>query len=569
MSQQKNRPIFALIERILLSLSKFAGRAPARYGSETKPNKHNLTNLMQTNRILLLGGLAAAATTGCTRTQQPQRPMNILYIMTDDHTAQMMSCYDRRYVSTPNLDRIAADGVRFTNSFVANSLSGPSRACMLTGKHTHMNGFYDNTYCVFDNTQQTFPKLMQEAGYETAVVGKWHLGSIPTGFDHWEIVPGQGDYYNPNFIRQQGDTVRERGYLTNIITDKSIEWLRSQRNPEKPFCLLVHHKAQHRTWMADTCHLALYEDQEFDLPDNFFDDYEGRPAAAKQEMSIASDHDMDIIYDLKMWHPDVRTRLRGAYEGMVGRMDPEQRAAWENFYGPLREEFYRTNPQGRERAKWKFTRYMRDYMKTLKSLDENVGRLLDYLEEAGLADNTLVVYTSDQGFYMGEHGWFDKRFMYEESFRTPLVMRLPGGARGDIDEMVQNIDYAPTFLELAGAPIPEDIQGVSLLPLLRGEHPADWRKSLYYHYYEYPAEHMVMRHFGVRTDRWKLIHFYNDKDYCELYDLENDPTEMHNIFGQPGYEEVTRELTDELIRLETQYADTLALRLTPRPLAQK
>ena len=276
-------------------------------------------------------------------------------------------------------------------------------------------------------------------------------------------------------------------------------------------------------------------------------------------MSIASDHDMDPVYDLKMLREGKPGRLKGTYEYMLGRMNPEQRAAWDRFYEPLIEEFYRSNPQGRARAEWKYNRYMRDYLKTLKSLDDNVGRLLDYLEESGLAENTLVVYTSDQGFYMGEHGWFDKRFMYEESYRTPLVMRLPGGARGDIDEMVQNIDYAPTFLELAGADVPEDIQGESLLPLLRGEHPADWRTSLYYHFYEYPAEHMVKRHYGVSTDRWKLIHFYNDIDHWELFDLQADPHELHNLYGDPAYAEPQQEMLEELVRLQKQYDDTLAM----------
>ncbi len=529
---------------------------------------------MRTDRILFAGGLAAAtAATGCHRAPKTaDRPLNIVYIMTDDHTAQMMSCYDRRYASTPHLDRLAAEGVRFTNSFVANSLSGPSRACMLTGKHSHRNGYTDNTTCpAFDGSQQTFPKLLQEAGYETALVGKWHLGSLPTGFDYWEIVPGQGDYYNPDFIRQSGDTVRNAGYLTRIVTDKSIEWLEHGRDRSKPFCLLVHHKALHRNWMADTCHLALYEDRTFELPATFFDDYAGRPAAAAQEMSIASDHDMDPIYDLKMWRPDRESRLKATYEAFVGRMDPAQRAAWDRFYGPIVDEFYRRNPQGRERAEWKFTRYMRDYLKTLRSLDDEVGRLTDYLRDAGLLENTLVVYTSDQGFYMGEHGWFDKRFMYEESMRTPLVMRLPEGfdRRGDIDEMVQNIDYAPTFLELAGVPVPDDIQGRSLVPLLRGERPDEWREALYYHFYEYPAEHMVKRHYGVRTDRWKLIRFYDDIDWWELYDLENDPEELHNLYGKPEYADRQREMTEELIRLQRQYADTLALRLNGSAAAAK
>ena len=513
------------------------------------------------NKLIYSGLLSLSALASCTK-PATEKPLNIVYIMTDDHTAQMMSCYDTRYMETPNLDRIAADGVRFTNSFVANSLSGPSRACMITGKHSCQNGFFDNTHCVFDSTQQTFPKLLQKAGYQTALVGKWHLESMPTGFDYWEIVPGQGDYYNPRFIRQDRSTTVKHGYITNLITDDAIDWMENKRDPEKPFCLLIHHKAIHRNWMADTCNLALYEDKEFDFPDNFFDNYEGREAASAQEMSIVKD--MDMIYDLKMLRPDKKSRLKSLYESFIGRMDEAQRAAWDAFYAPIIEEFYRTNPQGKDLAKWKFTRYMRDYMKTVKSLDDNVGRVLDYLKEAGLDDNTLVVYTSDQGFYMGEHGWFDKRFMYEESMRTPLIMRLPKGydRRGDITEMVQNIDYAPTFLEIAGANIPDDIQGKSLLPLLKGKKPADWRKSLYYHFYEYPAEHSVKRHYGVRTERYKLIHFYNDIDTWELYDLAEDPTEMHNLIDVSVYDSVEAELREELKKLQTQYRDIEALELS-------
>ncbi len=480
---------------------------------------------------------------------------NIVYIMTDDHTAQMMSCYDTRYIETPNLDRIARDGVRFTQSFVANSLSGPSRACMITGKHSCANRFYDNSTCVFDGSQQTFPKLLQAAGYQTALVGKWHLESLPTGFDHWEILPGQGDYYNPNIIMQSGDTVHREGYVTNIITDDALDWLENGREAGKPFCLLIHHKAIHRNWMSDTCNLTLYEDRTFPLPDNYYDDYEGRPAAAAQEMSIIKD--MDLVYDLKMLYPGHESRLRWLYGQFIGRMNPEQRAAWDKVYDPIIADFKARKLTGRELSEWKFQRYMRDYMKTVKSLDDNVGRVLDYLEANGLLDNTLVVYTSDQGFYMGEHGWFDKRFMYEESMRTPLVMRLPKGfdRRGDITEMVQNIDYAPTFLELAGVEVPADMHGRSMVPLLRGEQPADWRDALYYHYYEYPAEHMVKRHYGVRTDRYKLIHFYNDIDVWELYDLKNDPAEMHNIYGQEGTEEIVKQLKQRLAQLQEQYDD--------------
>lgn len=507
-------------------------------------------------------GVAAASAHASDRAdsrKQQTKPFNIVYIMTDDHTAQAMSCYDRRLISTPNLDRIAARGVRFTNSYVANSLSGPSRACMLTGKHSHKNGFTDNTTCVFDASQPTFPKYLQKAGYQTALFGKWHLESLPQGFDCWEILPGQGDYYNPRFIRQNGDTITRHGYLTHLITDRSIEWLDKERDRSKPFCILVHHKAIHRNWMADTADLELFEDREFPVPENFFDRYEGRRAAAEQEMSIASPHDMDIIYDLKMYNPQLQTRLKSTYEDFVGRMDPQQRQRWEEFYTPIREKFYADSLSGNALALWKYQRYIRDYLKVVKSLDDNVGRLLDYLEANGLMDNTLVVYTSDQGFYMGEHGWFDKRFMYEESFRTPLVMSLPKGLdrRGDITEAVQNIDYAPTFLDLAGVPVPDDMQGISLMPLLRGDSVSSWRPTLYYHFYEFPAEHMVKRHYGVRDSRYKLIHFYNDIDSWELYDLQEDPSEMHNLYGKPGTEAVTSDMMEKLRQAMEYYDDPI------------
>ncbi len=489
---------------------------------------------------------------------------NVVYIMTDDHTAQMLSAYDTRYVSTPNLDRIAADGVRFTRSYVANSLSGPSRACMLTGKHSHKNGFTNNEHGIFDGSQQTMPKLLQAAGYQTALIGKWHLVSIPTGFDFFNIVPGQGDYYNPDFITMAGDTVVEKGYLTNIITDKAINWLENERDASRPFALFIHHKACHRNWLPEMKYIREYEDRTFPLPATFTDDYAGRPAAAAQEMEIASNEHMDILYDTKMMRPGLRTRLSPNYFRMLSRMDSEDRADYDAFYDSLSLDFYSRNLEGEALAEFKYQRYMRDYAKVLKSLDDNVGRTLDYLDRAGLLDSTLVVYTSDQGFYMGEHGWFDKRFMYEESYATPLVMRLPEGlkARGDVSELVQNIDYAPTFLDLAGAPIPADIQGESLVPLLRGEHPKNWRKSLYYHYYEYPAEHSVKRHYGVSTaDGWKLIHFYQDIDVWELYDLNADPQELHNLYGLPGYEKQTKRLMRELVKLQKQYDDQDALRL--------
>ena len=515
------------------------------------------------NYLLPLAGLAVLSGCAGTKKADQKKPLNIVYIMSDDHAYQMMSCYNPNHIQTPNLDQIAREGVRFTNSFVCNSISGPSRAVLLTGKHSHKNGYTDNAQGArFDGNQQTVQQLLQEGGYQTAMIGKWHLGSTPTHFDYWTILPGQGDYYNPDFITPEG-TFRKEGYVTNIITDMSIDWLRHKRDTAKPFCLFVHHKAIHRNWMADTCDLDLYEDKTFELPANFWDDYQGRLAAAKQEMSI--DKDMTMIYDLKMLDDDIEDHYRTIYirengtQGTYGRMNDAQKAAWDRHYQPIIDDFKKANLSGKELAEWKYQRYMRDYAKVVKSLDDNVGRLLDELEKEGLLENTLVIYDSDQGFYMGEHGWFDKRFMYEESMRTPLIMRLPEGfdRRGDITQLVQNIDYAPTFLDLAGLPIPEDIQGVSLLPLLKGENPKDWRKSLYYHFYEYPAEHAVCRHYGVRTERYKLMHFYNDIDSWELYDLQADPSEMHNLYGQPGTEEITNQLMDELERLQVLYDDPI------------
>ena len=511
-------------------------------------------------KTMALMALSSATLLQANGQSKEKKPLNIVYIMTDDHTAQMMSCYDKRYMHTPNLDRIAEHGVRFTSSYVANSLSGPSRACMITGKHSHANGFTDNTTCVFDASQPTFPKMLQRAGYQTAVFGKWHLESLPTGFDKWEIVPGQGDYYNPSFIEMNGDTINQKGYLTDLITDKSIDWIENQRDKGKPFCILIHHKAIHRNWLSKIEDLHLYEDRTFPVPRNFYDDYEGRPAAAAQEMSI--DKDMDLIYDLKMDRDDLNSSLKPIYLNMIKRMNPQERKAWHEFYDSIASDFYSRDLKGRELAEWKFQRYVRDYMKVVKSLDDNVGRVLDYLEKSGLIENTIVVYTSDQGFYIGEHGWFDKRFMYEESFHTPLIMRLPEGfdRRGDISEMVQNIDYAPTFLEIAGAPIPDDMQGMSLMPLLRGDKNVKWRDALYYHFYEYPAEHSVKRHYGVSNGRYKLIHFYNDIDHWEFYDLLNDPYEMHNIYNVLAVKPLVEKMRHRLVELQKQYKDPIISR---------
>lgn len=528
---------------------------------------------MKNQHLYLFTGITAFLTSSIafpqhTQAQTEQKPMNILYIMSDDHSYQTISAYDQRYTKTPNIDRLANEGVLFENSFVANSISGPSRACLLTGKHSHKNGFTNNSTS-FDGAQQTFPKLLQQEGYQTAIVGKWHLHSDPTGFDYWNILPGQGEYYNPMFI-DNGVRKKIDGYATNITTDIALDWLENGRDKDKPFCMLLHHKAPHRSWMPDTCDLGLFDNVEFPLPENFFDNYEGRRAAKEQEMSIIDD--MDIIYDLKM--ADVENEIHSNNKGLEamgrdmylktdkpGRMNEAQKKAWDRYYQPLIKEFKDQKLQGKELANWKFQRYMKDYLSVIHSVDRNIGRVLDYLEQAGLLENTIVVYTSDQGFYMGEHGWFDKRFMYQESYRTPLLIRYPGGKHRVINQMVQNIDHASTFLELAGATIPNDLQGESYLTLLKGENPSKWRKSLYYHFYEYPAEHAVKRHYGISTDRYKLIHFYDDIDEWELYDLKKDPQEMNNLYTNPKYKKLIKKLKSELSGLQKKYDDPIESQL--------
>jgi arylsulfatase A-like enzyme len=501
-------------------------------------------------------GLALIWISACTSPEKevPARP-NILYIMTDDHSFQTISAYGSKLISTPNIDRIANEGIRFTNSFVGNSICAPSRATMLTGKHTHKNGQMTNEV-TFDGSQVTYPKLLQQAGYKTAMIGKWHLKSDPTGFDYWNILPGQGEYYNPDFIRM-GENVRYEGYCTTITTDLALDWLEGVEKGQ-PFCLLLQHKAPHRTWQPDTIHFDEFKDKIYPVPANFFDNYEGRRAAAEQKLSIRED-DMDLRYDLKMQDESIPSRF--PWIDHTARMNPEQKRAWETHYKPIKENFLAQNLRGADLHIWKYQRYMRDYLACIRSVDENIGRVLKYLEDNGFLDNTLIVYTSDQGFYMGEHGWFDKRFMYEESFRTPLVMRLPKGysAKGDINQMVQNIDYAPTFLDIAGLEIPKEIQGISMKPLLNAEKNLDWREAVYYHYFEFPNEHMVKRHYGIRNERYKLIHFYFEIDEWEFYDLQNDPSEMNNLINNPSYNETIQKMKEELKELIIKYDDDIAM----------
>jgi arylsulfatase A-like enzyme len=486
-----------------------------------------------------------------------QKP-NILYIMADDHAYQAISAFGYGLIQTPNIDRLAMEGVLFENSFVTNSICAPSRAVLLTGKHSHLNGVLDNNL-PFDGAQQTFPKLLRQAGYETVMIGKWHLKTIPTGFDYFRILRDQGEYYNPFFIGD-GDTTQISGYVTDITTDLALDWLKS-RSGDKPFCMLLHHKAPHRNWMPNLKYLSLYDDHDLPVPETYFDDYETRSAAAReQKMEVA--RDMMDAWDLKIKpeDPDVNNWEEKGYAWHYGKlMTDEQRAVWDAHYDPLNEIYKNSDMTDRERAIWKYQRYIKDYLRCIASVDENVGRVLDAFDEMGLAENTLVVYTSDQGFYLGEHGWFDKRFMYKESFRTPLLMRYPGMIKDGkvVTQLVQNLDFAPTFLDLAGVQVPEDMQGLSLIPLLKEENPGDLRKSIYYHYYEYPGAHMVKRHYGIRNDRYKLIHFYYDIDAWELYDMKNDPNELNNLIEDPDYGDLIHSLKDDLKQLQVQYKDTI------------
>lgn len=492
--------------------------------------------------LAVLCGLIVSASASAA----PRRP-NILFIFSDDHACQGVSAYGSKLIQTPNLDRLANDGMRFDRCLVTNSICGPSRATILTGKYSHRNGFYNNSNSRFDGTQTTFPKLLQQAGYQTALFGKWHLVSDPTGFDAWEILPGQGAYYNPPMLRQ-GERVRHQGYVSDVITDLSLDWLK-QRNPAKPFLLMCQHKAPHREWEPNVKYLGHDRDRPYPEPPTLFDDYAGRGRAERdQDMTIEKTM---TARDLKLVAPQ--------------QLSPEQRQAWDAYYEPRNAAFRQANPQGQDLVRWKYNRYLHDYLACVLSVDESVGRLLKYLDDAGLAENTLVVYSSDQGFFLGEHGWFDKRWIFEESLRTPLLVRWPEGMRegkakpGSVERrIVSNLDLAETFLDAAGVPIPPDMQGRSLLPLLRGAPPADWRESFYYHYYEYPAPHHVRPHYGIVTPRYKLVHFYHsDADYWELFDLEQDPRETRSVFGEPEYAAIQKSLEEQLPRLraELKYPD--------------
>ncbi|BDD01094.1 sulfatase [Persicobacter psychrovividus] len=480
----------------------------------------------------------AQAATHTDQVSQQKRP-NILYIMSDDHAIRAISAYKSdiaKLAPTPNIDRLANEGTLFMRNYCANSLCGPSRATVLTGTHSHINGFMANDGKThFNGNQPTIANILRKNGYQTAVIGKWHLISNPVGFDHWEILHDQGEYNNPDFITKDG-THQEKGYVTSIITKKCENWL-DHRDKSKPFFLMMHHKAPHRNWVPDAKNYHLYEDIHFPVPSNYFDDYKGRVAAGKQEMSIA--RDMYEGHDLKMVRGiDSDSLLYDRWpQVFFGRMTKEEKQAFLDAYRERNNEFYSKKRSPKEIAIWKYERYMQEYLATIHSVDESVGEIYDYLKRNNLLDNTIVVYTSDQGFYTGEHGWFDKRWMYEESYRMPLMIRDPFiKAKGKkINALTQNIDFAPTFLDMCGVKAPEIMQGKSFLGLMDGSvSEKNWRKYLYYHFYEYPGFHSVHRHDGVSDARYKLLDFYQDGNY-EMYDLKTDPTEMHNIFGKKKY----------------------------------
>jgi len=486
-------------------------------------------------------------------TAQSSRP-NILVILSDDHAEQAISAYGGSLMQTPNIDRIAKEGAIFRNSFVTNSICAPSRAVFLTGKYSHMNGLIDNSPGRrFDGSQQQLQKLLGQEHYQTAWIGKWHLQSLPQGFNYWRILPDQGNYFQPDFIHMNEDTVRHTGYVTNLISDFSLEWLRT-RKTDQPFFLVVGEKATHRNWMPDVQDLGAFDNIDFPLPDNFFDDYKNRIAAFEQDMTISKT--MILSSDLKVGNQK--------YSGVFSRLSPEEKASYENYYNKVTEELDKVKDDSVALVKWKFQRYLKDYLSTAKSMDRNIGRILNYLDSTGLSKNTIVIYTSDQGFYMGEHGWFDKRFMYEESLRTPLVMRYPGVIQPgtQVNQMVVNIDLAPTLLALAGVKPNAEMQGSNFAALLKQTQSSKgWRTSLYYHYYEYPEPHRVAPHLGIRTEQYKLIRFYGPHNDFELYDIKKDPHEMNNLYTSMSSSVIVQQLKKELLDLARKYKDNDAIKI--------
>ena len=491
-----------------------------------------------------------------------QKP-NIVFIFSDDHAPHAIGAYNGWLKSvnpTPRIDELAKQGMLFEKSFCTNSICGPSRAVIMTGKHSHKNGFMNNGN-TFNWNQQTFPKILRKAGYTTALYGKSHLKGNPKGFDDWKVLPGQGDYYNPDLITPKG-RVRIDGHCTDVVTDLAVEWLKAGRDKTKPFMLMVQHKAPHRNWMPALRHLPLYDDVKIPEPATLFDKWEDNaPPARHQELEI--DRHMDINYDLFLdltadyeGTPSQKRQDRSAWRNMK-KMTKDQLSSWRAFYGPRDKAFHEAKLSGKELVRWKFQRYAKNYLRCVRGVDDSVGKIQDTIKDLKLDDNTVVIYSSDQGFYIGDHGWYDKRWMYEESLMMPLIVKWPGVTKPDSrsDQMVQNLDYAQTFLEMAGAEIPANMQGRSLVPILKNGKADNWRKSIYYHYYEYPSVHMVPRHYGIRTERYKLIHFYQFGNEWEMYDLEEDPDELTNIYGRADKKSLQIDLEQQLKAIRKFYDD--------------
>lgn len=522
-----------------------------RFQKVTSP-RFQKTAYLRLQTTLCLSSACMSSLNAVNVKEEPQRP-NILFIMSDDHAEAAISAYGSelsKLAPTPNIDRVAHEGAILKANYCCNSLSGPSRAAVMSGMHSHANGFMKNGN-KFDGSQELLQKIMQRNGYQTAIIGKWHLNTKPTGFDYWNILHDQGEYYNPDFIDEK-DTTKVKGYVTDLITQMCKQWI-AGRASEKPFFLMMHHKAPHRNWWPAERHYHTYDHVKFPVPETFFDDYKGRDAAQKQKMNIY--RDMYEGHDLKMSIASGSDSLRfDPWPHLFNRMNAQQRENFNNNYRPKNDEFHAHKYNEEETALWKYQRYVSEYLATIASVDESVGEMLDYLQRQGLLENTIVIYCSDQGFYLGEHGWFDKRFMYEESMKMPFVIRYPKQIKAgtEVAKLTQNIDFAPTLLDMCGIETPPRMQGISFKPLLENKKVKNWRTSLYYHFYEFPGFHSVQRHFGVKTGRYKLICFYMTGQW-ELYDLKKDPTEIQNLYGQPGTEKITAQLKQEIERLQKQY----------------